>query len=449
MRHSLVGRDTVPKFICFAYDQIENSKGTPRARVRMWSIGIEPSPHLCILVGWTSSSRSAIQKPVCMAATLSFRVRFGPVASLTRRLTTMTTSRPPRRRRRRLRPRRRRRRHRRLRRTRTSTLHTVATLTFVVERASCTPSSRRPASLSTCGPKRRCFHSTTAGGAPRTPPEHTAARLTRHVRIRRRRCYRLTVNGTFVTEAHLVAHTGREWAQWANFSYWASELEENNWGWRNVNGTCDGFYIQLGRGGYKKCGALTIKVNMATASFSCRGWTVQVSGRPVYNRIAGPHHRLDIGFAAEGSQSMRDLPHGIVGQSFSSMEPRGGKLDVYPEEGEYTTSAMAEGAIDGSAASYEVSSPFATAFAFSRFDAPVPVEQLPSSGAATASVDGCVDEYDDPAAALERPWPDFLSCAEEVAECSKHPSLQQHCAKTCGACGTPSQGQQLSAAARE
>ena len=71
------------------------------------------------------------------------------------------------------------------------------------------------------------------------------------------------MNGTFVTEAHVVAHTGREWAQWANFSYWASELEENNWGWRNVNGTCDGFYIQLGRGGYKRCGALDIQVEGA------------------------------------------------------------------------------------------------------------------------------------------------------------------------------------------
>ena len=188
---------------------------------------------------------------------------------------------------------------------------------------------------------------------------------------------------------------------------------------------------------------------MASARFSAGNWTITVRGNHVYGWLSGPRHRLDVSFSAKGDGAARSVPHGIVGQSFSSMEPRGGKLDVYPEEGEYTTSAMAEGAIDGSAASYEVSSPFATAFAFSRFDAPVPVEQLPSSGAATASVDGCVDEYDDPAAALERPWPDFLSCAEEVAECSKHPSLQQHCAKTCGACGTPSQGQQLSAAARE
>jgi len=67
---------------------------------------------------------------------------------------------------------------------------------------------------------------------------------------------------------------------------------------------------------------------------------------------------------------MRLLPHGLVGQSFSSsVEPRLGKIDVYPATGRFTTSAMAEGAIDGEAENYEVGAPHATAFAFSRFDA--------------------------------------------------------------------------------
>lgn len=50
--------------------------------------------------------------------------------------------------------------------------------------------------------------------------------------------------------------------------------------------------------------------------------------------------------------------------------PRQGKRDVYPREGRFVTTAMAEGALDGTAASYEVVSPFATAFAYTRFDAP-------------------------------------------------------------------------------
>ncbi|EOD06734.1 hypothetical protein EMIHUDRAFT_372180, partial [Emiliania huxleyi CCMP1516] len=52
---------------------------------------------------------------------------------------------------------------------------------------------------------------------------------------------------------------------------------------------------------------------------------------------------------------------------FSSSAPRQGKQDVYPESGRIATSAMAEGAIEGTAGMYEVASPFATAFAFSRF----------------------------------------------------------------------------------
>lgn len=50
--------------------------------------------------------------------------------------------------------------------------------------------------------------------------------------------------------------------------------------------------------------------------------------------------------------------------------PRLGRIDTYPREGYFTTAAMAEGAIDGSAETYQVTGPFDTHFAFSRFDAP-------------------------------------------------------------------------------
>ena len=50
-----------------------------------------------------------------------------------------------------------------------------------------------------------------------------------------------------------------------------------------------------------------------------------------------------------------------------------GLTDVYPERpgpGEhFVTKAMAEGAIEGTAAMYEVAAPYSTEFAFSRFDA--------------------------------------------------------------------------------
>lgn len=52
---------------------------------------------------------------------------------------------------------------------------------------------------------------------------------------------------------------------------------------------------------------------------------------------------------------------GIIGQSFTVPSPRVGRLDAYPEAGHMRTSAMAEGAIDGEAESYEVAGPYANA----------------------------------------------------------------------------------------
>ena len=46
---------------------------------------------------------------------------------------------------------------------------------------------------------------------------------------------------------------------------------------------------------------------------------------------------------------------------------RDGAVDAYPESGEFTTTAMAEGAIDGTAGDYELREPFQTDFAFSRY----------------------------------------------------------------------------------
>ena len=90
----------------------------------------------------------------------------------------------------------------------------------------------------------------------------------------------------------------------------------------------------------------------------------------MYDHISGPKHRLDVAIAAGDSAAERSLPHGLVGQSFSTPGQRNGKRDGYPRTaGTVTTSAQAEGAIEGSAALYELPSPYATGFAFSRFDA--------------------------------------------------------------------------------
>ena len=130
---------------------------------------------------------------------------------------------------------------------------------------------------------------------------------------------------------------------------------------------------------------------MASASFSLGNWSVSVRGNHVYDRVAGPEHRLDVTIHAAGDVAARHLPHGLVGQSFSSATPRAGAIDAYPDAGRFTTTAMAEGAtrrrgrgegcgrpdltpravrvgaIDGEPAHYEVPTAHATSFTFSRF----------------------------------------------------------------------------------
>lgn len=64
-------------------------------------------------------------------------------------------------------------------------------------------------------------------------------------------------------------------------------------------------------------------------------------------------------------------PHGLIGQSFDGDDVGiDGAQDDYRNAGaEMTTTAQAEGAIEGEGANYKVASGFATAFKYSRFDA--------------------------------------------------------------------------------
>ena len=77
-----------------------------------------------------------------------------------------------------------------------------------------------------------------------------------------------------------------------------------------------------------------------------------------------------------------------VGQSFATQgRVRNGKVDRYPWAGKYTTSAQAEGAIEGTARQYEVASAYATAFAFSRFGLAGSTESPSPNADATAFFD--------------------------------------------------------------
>ena len=115
-----------------------------------------------------------------------------------------------------------------------------------------------------------------------------------------------------------------------------------------------------------KMSTATIEVNPFTTDTNGAPWKIIVHGEHVHDRIAGPSHRLDI----ELSYSPQRKPliaHGLIGQSFADPVPRIGRLDVYPDAGTFVTSAQAEGAIEGTGKMYEMRSPFASDFVFSRF----------------------------------------------------------------------------------
>ena len=182
----------------------------------------------------------------------------------------------------------------------------------------------------------------------------------------------LVVHGSFITEAHVVARSEGSKSAFVNASFWARELTspgEDIWGWQAITGVCGRQYFKFGRRGSKTCLGLAIQMRYFSATFAKGGWTIDVRGNHVYGRVAGPMHRLDISFSAAREEPARSLPHGIIGQSFSSSAPRQGRVDEYPAEGHFTTQAMAEGAIEGEASMYELPFAHAVNFAFSRFNA--------------------------------------------------------------------------------
>ena len=180
----------------------------------------------------------------------------------------------------------------------------------------------------------------------------------------------LVVHGSFLTEANLVLRTAR--GRFFNLTYDTRSLNERQWGWKMVAGDCsrpgnrNPFF--MGPHSERHCDDAFAWIDVSTVTVETGTWRFRLTGQPVYGRIDGPSHRLDFSAELRGDARSVDA-HGILGQSFLSK--RDGKLDVYPPRnrpGVFRTSAMAEGAIDGTAADYVVRSPYDTRFAYSRFD---------------------------------------------------------------------------------
>jgi len=108
-------------------------------------------------------------------------------------------------------------------------------------------------------------------------------------------------------------------------------------------------------------------------------WNVSVGVSPIYGGVTylkgpwdtspkEPLSKISLGFmlkAPEGSLAV--APHGVLGQSYDADNITiDGAKDQY-NGAEFTTSAQAEGAIEGIYSDYEVASAFDTKFKFSRF----------------------------------------------------------------------------------
>jgi len=141
---------------------------------------------------------------------------------------------------------------------------------------------------------------------------------------------------------------------------------------------------------------ITIETRMLSARVESAAWEIEVTSRPIYNLVAPLLNETHVHGHWEEGQRRLDISirgafpqpdaHGIVGQSYQDERVRNGRLDEYgiDEFGNnktaltnsdsdgflppLTTSAQAEGAIEGVHTDYKVNGRWSTDFAFSRFE---------------------------------------------------------------------------------
>ena len=120
---------------------------------------------------------------------------------------------------------------------------------------------------------------------------------------------------------------------------------------------------------------LRVTVRQISVSVATQGWETTVTKKPVYNSVLGPTQRLDMRMKPCtgghcGVPSKTCHPHGIVGQSYDGDSTAiSGRKDNYKQAGSnMTTTAMAEGAIEGDGMQYALANMFSTEFKYSRFD---------------------------------------------------------------------------------
>jgi len=134
---------------------------------------------------------------------------------------------------------------------------------------------------------------------------------------------------------------------------------------------------------------VTIETRMLSVSVATAAWTVNVTSKAIYGLVPPLLNQTHVHGIWEEGQRRLDLlihgaypqpdAHGIVGQSYQDGTVRHGKLDEYAADDTstdaprgslppMTTSAQAEGAIEGVYTEYKLSNPFSTAFKYSRYE---------------------------------------------------------------------------------
>lgn len=164
----------------------------------------------------------------------------------------------------------------------------------------------------------------------------------------------LMVHGSFITEIHV--HSGD-----LKLSIRASESSSTQK--NRVQGTCLTKPFDILSFSDIQCGSSSIVTKYSSAVINTPNFKITIRTNKVYNRVKGPLRRLDLSFTRTNKVKV----HGIIGQSFDKPYTNG-KQDVYPLDGEYTTKAMAEGAIDGTADLYEMKEPFSTKYQYALFE---------------------------------------------------------------------------------
>ena len=185
----------------------------------------------------------------------------------------------------------------------------------------------------------------------------------------------LVVDGSFMSGVYFVVRTSKGRMLYVSFETQNVD-PHNGWGWSMIRGQCSrpgndvGKFVMAPHEKHE-CDEMRLEVDMATFYLQTPEWKFKITSQPVYGRMSGPHHRLDVTTTLLADENVLK-PHGLLGQSFDGDDrPRHGRLDVYPSRdvpGNFTTTAMAEGAIDGVAKDYALASPRSTAFRYSRFD---------------------------------------------------------------------------------